>query len=225
MHEAAFLDLVEQVRDGVAPTSDLVELLADGSDAFVGRSTREAGRRRGWLLATFEAVGLPATALPAVLDELRSACDPYVTAAAARALRGTTQPPAYAADVLVTAFGAIRRRDDDVTFDAFRPDWKTADATSALAEILLSLQHVGFASTATLDRLRRMGDDIVLSPRVSVLWGDVIRDLDAANQTVVPATGVPTTCDSVSVVDRRRDQAEGMPTRIGEHTQRIGPIG
>ncbi|MEM7340876.1 MAG: hypothetical protein AAF467_19620 [Actinomycetota bacterium] len=225
MPEGAFLDLVQQVRDGIAPRSDLVELLAEDSDAFAGRSARDAARRRGWVLATFESVGLPPPALPAVLDELRSACDPYVTAAAARALRGATHPPGHAADVLVSAFDAIRRRDDDVTFDAFRPNWKTAAATSALTEILLSLRHVGSASAATVDRLRGMRTDVVLSPRVSSLLQDVVRELDTATRAVVPATGVPSTCRPTSAVDRRRDQAEGMPARVGQHAERVGPVG
>ena len=62
----------------------LAALLAEQSPLYAGRSTGDAERLRSYLLASFELMGLPASAMPFVIEELESGLNPYVVAAAAK---------------------------------------------------------------------------------------------------------------------------------------------
>ena len=63
---------------------ELVDQLHEGSDRYAGRSAAAAGRLRASVLAEFAEVGLPAAAVPYVVEVLRTELNPEVVAAAAR---------------------------------------------------------------------------------------------------------------------------------------------
>ena len=67
---------------------ELVDQLHEGSARYAGRSAAAAGRLRGSVLAEFAEVGLPAAAVPYVVEVLRTELNPEVVAAAALAVRG-----------------------------------------------------------------------------------------------------------------------------------------
>lgn len=167
MDDAAFVDLVADVRARRASPASLVDLLAETAPIYAGRGAGEVARRKGWILAAFAHTGLPDTALPYVLEELDTAREPYVAAAAAMALRGARRWEPRFAGHLATAFSNMRERDDAVSFTGFRPDWSRGDTTTPLEEILITLSVATCsAAGAVLDELRRDVDDPVLSPTV-----------------------------------------------------------
>ena len=67
---------------------ELVDQLHEGSAVYAGRSAAAAGRLRASVLAEFAEVGLPAAAVPYVVEVLRTELNPEVVAAAALAVRG-----------------------------------------------------------------------------------------------------------------------------------------
>lgn len=127
---------------GSASSSDLLSLLPEQHPLYAERSTSEITRIRGFALAAFERTGLPDDALPYVLEELESGRDPYLVAAAARALRGRRPDPAFVA-FLRKAETNIRAIDAPTTFDIYKPrSWPIPNPTSAMAEIRKTLASI-----------------------------------------------------------------------------------
>ena len=122
--DVAFADIIAEVnrlRASPDQRDALAALLAEQSPLYAGRSTGDAERLRGYLLASFKSMGLPASAMPFVIEELESGLNPYVVAAAAKALRGARDFPDRVAALLIAAIERIRGSDDAVDFD-FRAD-------------------------------------------------------------------------------------------------------
>lgn len=122
----------------------LVELLEEQHPLYAGRSSSEIIRLRGYLLAAFERIGLPDTALAFVLDELESGHNAYTVAAAAVAMRGVEAPTAQLVPFLLQAIANMEGSDDAVTFARYKPQWPlVGESTTALVEILRSLTWLG----------------------------------------------------------------------------------
>jgi len=144
--DVAFADILADV-DGLRwlPNQQerFVALLAEQSPIYAGRSTGDAERLRGYLLASFESMGLPPSAMPFVIEQLESGLNPYVVAAAAKALRGAGDISGLIALLLLAAIDRIRGSDDVVCFD-FRGDRGVQDApTTALMELFRTLAWLG----------------------------------------------------------------------------------
>ena len=107
-------------------------MLAEQSPVFAGRGTNEAERLRGYILASFETVGLPPEAVPFVLEELETGRNPYTVAAAARALRGAAEVPDEAPALLVGAIARLRGADDVVSFERSRRPRRAANGHGAV---------------------------------------------------------------------------------------------
>src|SRR3989442_13246527 len=90
---ADIIAYVDRIRTSPHLRDALVGLLPEQSPIYVDRGTNEAERLRGYLLASFELIGLPAAAMPFVLEELESGHNPYAVAAAAKAVRGADSLP------------------------------------------------------------------------------------------------------------------------------------
>lgn len=118
-------------------------MLAEQSPLFAGRGTGEVERLRGYILASFETVGLPPEAVPFVLEELETGRDPYTVAAAARALRGAPSVPPEAPALLVGAIARLQGDDDVVSFERFAPAPAEASPVTALAELARTLALLG----------------------------------------------------------------------------------
>src|SRR5215510_12237011 len=110
---AAFVDAA---RHDPGKCEFLLEMLREQSPIYEGRGTAETERLRGYIMASFEAGGLPAAALPYVLEELETGINPYTVAAAARALRGCPQCPEAAPPLIMAAVQRLRLSDDSVSF-------------------------------------------------------------------------------------------------------------
>jgi protein SCO1/2 len=148
--------LVNAIRLEPSRRDELVDLLREDSAIYVGRGGSTATRIRGWIMATFETVGLPAAALPYVLEDLESELDPYAVAAAAKATRGLKKPAPFVASSLVAALSRMRGRDDTVTFESLWPSWPSRFPTTAILEILASIRWLGHEAVGQRGRLETL---------------------------------------------------------------------
>jgi protein SCO1 len=126
----------ETSSDGLLP------LLREQHPLYAGRSANETTRIRGYTLAALARTGVPEDALPYALEELQSGHDPYLVAAAARALRGRPPDPRFV-PYLRKALDNIRYKDAPITFDSYKPTWPVANTTTAANEIRKTLQWIG----------------------------------------------------------------------------------
>jgi cytochrome oxidase Cu insertion factor (SCO1/SenC/PrrC family) len=147
---------VEAIRPLPDSAARLAELLAEQSPLFAGRGANEADRLRGYILASFETVGLPSEAVSFVLEELETGENVYTVAAAARALRGAREVPAEAPALLVGAIERLRRADDIVSFDRFDAVPKTGNGVTALAELARTLALLGPRARPALVKLEAL---------------------------------------------------------------------
>jgi cytochrome oxidase Cu insertion factor (SCO1/SenC/PrrC family) len=180
---AAHIDATRQRPDA---TEELTALLAEESPFFAGRGTNEAERLRGYILASFETIGLPPDAMPFVLEELETGRNPYTVAAAARALRGATDVPAEAPTLLVDAMARLRVGDDFVSFERFEPTPAGRDAVTALTELARTLALLGPRARPALANLEALvrSEGETLSPTVR---GELGKALDAVARPDIPA--------------------------------------
>ncbi len=132
----------------------LVKLLPEQHPLFDKKSTNSVNRIRGYILASFEQVGLPDSALPYVLDELQNGLHAYVVAAAAKALRGTKEKMSAYCEFLLQAMKNIRRHDDAVSFESFHPKWQAGTYSTALIEIITTFERLGPHAKQSLPTLR-----------------------------------------------------------------------
>jgi cytochrome oxidase Cu insertion factor (SCO1/SenC/PrrC family) len=112
--------IIEEVRSA-SLTSDggtrLATMLGPNGKHFDGLSTADAELVRGHILAGFERCGLPDSALPVVVDELRTSLSPVVLAGAARALRRLEAVEDEMRTLLTAAGERIEFRDEYVSLD------------------------------------------------------------------------------------------------------------
>lgn len=135
----AEVDRFRAARD----TDALVGLLAEQSPVYAGRGSSEAERLRGYILASFETTQLPASALPFVVEELEIGLNPYVVAAAAKAVRGARDLPGRITGLLLDAIDRIRSSDDVVRFDRNAAPGTAEPPTTALMELFRTLAFLG----------------------------------------------------------------------------------
>jgi protein SCO1/2 len=104
---------------------------------------------RGWVIHAFSEVGLPREALPFVLEELESGHDPYLAAAAARALRGSSEASDRFRPFVERALENVRGADDRVCFESYGLYALPGQGTTATRELTATLAWIeGSASTA-----------------------------------------------------------------------------
>ena len=149
---------VDAIRRLPGAAATLVAMLAEQSAVFAGRGANEAERLRGYILASFETVGLPPEAVPFVLEELETGQNVYAVAGAARALRGAHEVPAEAPTLLVAAIERLRRADDVVSFDRFEAVPASGTGARALTELARTLALLGPRATPALAELEALVD-------------------------------------------------------------------
>lgn len=134
----------------------LVAMLAEESPVYAGRGSADAERLRGYILASFEQVGLPPDAVPYVLEELETGRTPYTVAAAGRALRGASSIPDEAPGLVVRAIARMRGRDMRVSFESFDPASAPRDAVTAIHDLSSTLVVLGLRASGALHDLERL---------------------------------------------------------------------
>jgi cytochrome oxidase Cu insertion factor (SCO1/SenC/PrrC family) len=146
------IDRLSALRDHNA----LVGLLAEQSPVYAGRGTGETERLRGYVLASFETTGLPESALSFVIEELEIGLNPYLVAAAARAVRGGRDLPERIAGLLLDAVERIRTCDDVVCFNRSAEPGNAAFETTALMELFRTVAWLGPAAQQAQAPLKAM---------------------------------------------------------------------
>ncbi|EOR93423.1 transmembrane protein [Arcticibacter svalbardensis MN12-7] len=134
----------------------LVDLLSERHPLYQDRGANQVIRIRGYILANFETVGLPKSAILYVLQELENGIDVYTVAAAAKALRGMDPPSKQLVPFLLKAIRNIRDMDDAVTFEMYKPDGSMVNYTTALKELFLTLSWLGAYAQDAVASLEQM---------------------------------------------------------------------
>jgi protein SCO1 len=173
--------LVDAVKENPRRRDCLVALLPEQLSLYGGRSTTATVRMRGYIIAAFGQVGLPAAALPYVLEELESGRDPYLVAAAATALRGLDGPTSQVVAFLVKAIENVRYADDAVSFDSYRPRWPLPTRTTAIEELLKTFAWLGPDAQSARPALEALHDHPeATTPSARATLEAVLAELDDA---------------------------------------------
>lgn len=143
MTELQFAALVDAIAADGRRRDELLDLLREEQALYRDRSTATIARMRGWALLALERAGVSDRALPFVLEELDVGTDPYLVAAAARALRSYPRPHASLVPFVLGALANIRYRDEPLSFAAYGAYAVSATGTSAVREILATLAWLG----------------------------------------------------------------------------------
>jgi protein SCO1 len=154
--EETIAELTDTVTQSPERRDLLVQLLPERISLYQGRSTNEAIRMRGYILAAFEQAGLPDAALPYVLEELENGRDAYLVAGAAKALRGLDSPTSQVVPFLLTAIENINDVDDALTFECYKPRWPITNYTTALTEIFRTFGWLGAYAQSALPGLEAL---------------------------------------------------------------------
>lgn len=148
---------VDNMGRGHENASDLISLLIESSAAYTNRNPRECARLKGYILSSFARIGLPDRALPIVFEELEVGDNPYVVAAAARAIRGSN-PNASFTRFLLQAIRNFSHMDDFVSFESFRPQYPLKNPTSVLSESIRTLEWLGIEARGFVSEIIKLAD-------------------------------------------------------------------
>lgn len=178
---AATIDAVRRAPERV---SELVALLPESLPVYEGRSSAEVTRLRAYLLASFAETGLPADALPYVLEALESGHEPYEVAGAAIALRGFEGSAAEVMPYLRHARRNMNGTDSIVSFESYDPRWPYAQPTTAVAEVSRTIAaleaHADNAPHACCHEPPRVAD---AEPNVAVPFDAAFEDQHGRAET------------------------------------------
>ncbi|HKY04110.1 MAG TPA: SCO family protein, partial [Blastocatellia bacterium] len=148
--EQQFAALVDALAADPSRREQLTDLLREDHPFYDERGNTAVVRMRGWVLLALARAGVSEAALVFVLEELDTGTDPYLVAAAARALRSYPNPTAAFAPFAMRALTNIRYHDEIVAFDAYGEYAVSPTGTSAVRELLATLAWLGPHARAVL---------------------------------------------------------------------------
>jgi protein SCO1 len=93
-----------------------------------------------------------------VLEELESGFDPYLVAAAARALRSYRRPVADFLPFLMRAFANIRFSDEPLSFEAYGEYAVARSSSTAIGELVLTLSWLAPESSGSLAEIESLAE-------------------------------------------------------------------
>lgn len=147
---AAMVDRADQLK---IQSDALGSLLFESHPLYLGRGSNEVIRIQGYILASLEKHGLHLKTLPIALEALESSMSAYLVAAAAKAIRGLRRKSPQLVPYLLAGIDNIYYRDDTVTFNHYAPKWPLEHPTTALREIMLTIQWLGNNARKAIPRL------------------------------------------------------------------------
>jgi cytochrome oxidase Cu insertion factor (SCO1/SenC/PrrC family) len=183
--EPQFAALVDAIAADPDRRERLADLLREDHPAFDGRGAATIVRMRGWVLLAMTRAGVSDAALVFVLEELDTGLDPYLVAAAARALRSYPKPNAALAPFVMRALRNIRYRDEPVSFESYGEYAVSSTGTSPVGELLATLGWLGPHARSVLpelEQLRAQTGGLSRKRRI-----DVDRALQAIRDAAQPA--------------------------------------
>jgi protein SCO1/2 len=143
LSELQFSMMVDELKADPVRSNQLIGLLHEDNVIYDQRGTTAVIRMRGWVLLSFEHLGLPGAGLPFVLEELDNGRDVYIVAAAARALRSYAYPAGEMAPFLMRAINNIQFHDDLVCLERYGGYATLQTGTTAVGELLATLRWLG----------------------------------------------------------------------------------
>jgi protein SCO1/2 len=93
------------------------------------------------------------------LEELENGRDAYLTAGAARSLRGLDTPTSLVVPFLLKAVENITYVDDALTFEHYKPRWPLTNYTTALTEIFRTFGWLGANAKSALPNLEGLREE------------------------------------------------------------------
>ena len=119
LSEDEFASLITDLAERPAERHQLIELLHEDHPIYDQRGAATIVRMRGWILHTLSKDQIKDDELIFVLEELDTGIDPYLVAAAAKALRSYPNSKRTFAPFVVDALANIRYRDEPVSFSEY----------------------------------------------------------------------------------------------------------
>jgi protein SCO1/2 len=181
--EERFAAMVDEAAGEPGHHGRLLELLREDHPFYAERGTASTVRMRGWILVTFARTGLPDDALLFVLEELDTGVDPYLVAAAARALRSYPAPRAAFAPLIMGALANIRYRDERVSFEGYGAYAIGRNGTTPIAELLATLTWLGPHARAVLPELESLRQDVGVARKYAAQLDTAAAAITAGDST------------------------------------------
>ena len=153
--EEEFAGLVDRMASTPDACEQLAELLREDHPCYDQRGSAAIVRMRGWVLRSL-AGRLTDAALVFVLEEIETGADPYLVAAAARALRSYPHTRPAFASCLIRSVNNIRYRNELVTFDAYGEYADSSNGTTPLQELFSTLAWLGPSAREALPELEAL---------------------------------------------------------------------
>jgi protein SCO1 len=151
---AAQIDALAGDQNG---SGRLAALLREDHPVYEQRSAAAIVRMRVWVLLALARIGVQDDTLLFVLEELENGLDPYLVAAAARALRSYPAGSAAFAPFVVRALANTMGRNDPVCFEQYGQYLLSTDSgTSPIRELLDTLKWLGPAARGVLPEIEAM---------------------------------------------------------------------
>lgn len=154
--ESQFAEMVDALAADPGRREQLTELLREDHPLYDQRGTATTVRMRGWVLLALARTGVPDAALIFVLEELDTGTDPYLVAAAARALRSYPSPTAAFAPFVMRSITNIRYHDEPLSFEKYGEYARSSTGTSAIRELLATLAWLGPYARGVLDEVQAL---------------------------------------------------------------------
>jgi len=185
--ETEFAALIDTIAADPQARAQLTDFLCEDLPIYRERSAKAVVRMRGWVLLALARAGVPEAALIFLIEELQSGVDPYLVAAAARALRACPRPSAALAPLVWRALNNVRYHDEPLSLTRYG-EYALTSETSAVRELIATLAWLGAHARAILPELRALRHEGGLSRTLRL-------DLDRALQAI-SATDDETRMDS-----------------------------
>ena len=176
--EPEFASLISEIHADQNRHHELTELLREDHPLYDQRGAATTVRMRGWILFAFSQVGVSDEALVFIIEDLDTGVEPYLVAAAARAIRAYPKPSSSLAPFLMRAIANIRYRDDPVAFEEYGEFFSESDETTPLRELFASLEYLGRHAHVVIDEL------LELQREPGGLSRHRLADLDKAIETI-----------------------------------------
>jgi len=190
--ESEFAELVDSLAGDPDRRAQLTDLLREDHPLYGQRGTATTVRMRGWILLALARTGVPDSALLFVLEELDTGTDPYLVAAAARALRSYPNRTAAFAPFVMRSLTNIRYHDEPVSFENYGEYAVSSTGTSAVRELLATLAWLGPYARGVLDEV-----ETLRSPREGLgkkLLVDVEQAVERISGHQITAPGTEEDC-------------------------------
>jgi len=175
--EPQFAAMVDALSADPARRERLTDLLREDHPFYEQRGASTVVRMRGWVLLALARAGLTDSALVYVLEELDAGADAYLVAAAARALRTYPNPGPALAPFVVGSLRVTRYHDEPLSFESYGEYAVASSDTSAVRELLATLEWLGPHARAVLPEVEALRADRSGFSRKRL--GDIDRAIEA----------------------------------------------